>query len=170
MLDAPYCIHMLDLEAAYFCPSLVRAKPTTPSTIRVAPKSSGRAIMACLLPGAFSTELLLKTAGLAARDLRADLIAVCISPPRGLFSKPASSLDDELTYASSLGAKTVRLVSRDAAGAILDFAKNAHVSRIYASRTPPPHFCKFFSTSPYCELLRRGEGFRIEIVGLTPHP
>jgi hypothetical protein len=120
-LMLPYWIHMLQFEAAHFCPILPLTSPETMArhNTQVAPEGSGTAVMACLLPGASSTELLLKTAKLAARDLRGDFFAVCVSPPRGLFFKPASSLDSDLTYASSFGANTVRLVSRDAAGSSL---------------------------------------------------
>jgi K+-sensing histidine kinase KdpD len=162
---------MLQFEAAHFCPNLVRTrpKPTTWRTIRAVPKGSGRAVMACLLPGVSSAELLLKTE-LAARDLGGELFAVCVSPPRGFFSRSTTTLDSDLTYASSFGAKTVRLVSRDVTGAFLDFALKAGVSRIFVTRTPPPPFYKFFFTSTYCELLRRAKGLRIEVVGLALQP
>lgn len=150
--------------------NLASTKPKTPSPPigHVALEPQKTAGMACLLAGAYGTDLLLETAMLAARELGGDLYVACVCSPSTLFSKATTILmNRELIHAGSLGAKTVWLESRDVAGAFLDFARQAGVSRIFVSRTPPRPFYRAFLSSPYCDLLRRGEGFRIEVVGFA---
>jgi K+-sensing histidine kinase KdpD len=166
MFDAEQNL-MLLFEAAHFSSRIVGLDLKISTALPNGALGRRPAVMACLLLGSSNTELLLRTAKLAARRLRGDFFAVYVSPPRESFFRSTSSLDSELTYASSFGAKMVKLVSRDTAGAFLDFARKAGVSEIFIARPQPRPFYRSIFPSPYSALLRRAEGFRIRVVGLA---
>lgn len=123
------------------------------------------AVMACLSPCKSGNETLLRKAMLAARESRGELYAVYVAQRGGIRQAEARSFINDLILAGHLGAKIVWLESHDAAGAFLKFARKAGVGRILVRRSEPVRQFRPFHHSVYGDLLRRGEGFRIDVVG-----
>jgi K+-sensing histidine kinase KdpD len=126
------------------------------------PKTS---VIACLNPRSSCNADLLRKAQLAARENGGEFYAALLESPRSRFGKvPASAFDDAI-LASYFGAKIVWLKSPDAVGELLQFARKADAGRIFVFRSQPHPFLRRFCRSVYSDLLSRGEGFRIDVVG-----
>ncbi|HUA36630.1 MAG TPA: hypothetical protein VMA09_23705 [Candidatus Binataceae bacterium] len=127
----------------------------------------GAAVMAYLAPGKNGNERLLRKAKEAALETGGELIAVYIVTPRilGGVTNPRALIDD-LILAGALGAKIVWLESRDPADELLKLAANSGVSRIFVGRSEP----SILRRSVYEELMNRGDGFRIDVVGFERSP
>jgi K+-sensing histidine kinase KdpD len=145
---------------------LPTATRSTSSIDCVTSESQKTAVMACLLEDTRRIDLLLETAMRAARELDGKLYVVGVGSSNNSFMETTVALiKRDLRRAALPGAKLVLLHSRDAAGALLSFARQAGVSRIIVSRAPRRPFYKSLFSSPHSNLLRRCEGFQIEVVG-----
>ena len=90
---------------------------------------------------------------------------VLLDPRRARFATAqVRKLVDDAILASYLGAKIVWLDSSDVVGAMLQFARQSQVGRIFVNRNRPARSLDFRRTV-YSDLLIRGEGFRIDVVG-----
>lgn len=127
-----------------------------------AAKSNDHAVVAYLAPGKHGNETLLRKAMNAANELDGEFYAVYVNTPRivGGLRNPRILIDD-LVLAGVLGAKIVWLESRDPASALLGFARKSGVERIFVARSEP----SIFQHSIYRQLLDRGDGFQIDVVG-----
>ena len=123
--------------------------------------------MAYLTPGKNGNERLLRKAKDAASESGGELIAVYIDTPRllGGVANPRALIDD-LILAGTLGARIVWLESRDPADELLKFAAKSGVSRIFVRRSEP----SILRRSDYEEVMKRGDGFRIDVVGFERSP
>jgi len=124
------------------------------------------AVVACLSSRSPGNGDLLDKARRAARENKGEFYAVLVDSPRSRFGRvQAGTLVDEVILASYFGAKIIRLKSSDVVGELIEFARQFRVGRIFVSRNQPRPFFRRFGRSTYSDLLSRGEGFHIDVVG-----
>ncbi len=135
----------------------------TARTLAQAPKTG---VMACLTARSSGNNELLRRAHVAAREHGVEFYAVLVDSPHTRFGKAqVRTLTDDAILASDFGAKIVWLESSDVVGALLQFARQSHVSRIFITRNRPALFSRPFGRTVYSDLLRRSEGFRLDVIG-----
>jgi len=136
------------------------------ATARTPDQAPKTAVMACLTEGSSGNDELLRKAHVAAREHGGEFYAVLVNSPHTRFGKAqVRTLIDDAILASHFGAKIVWIESSDAAGALLQFARQSHVSRIFVTRNRPALFSRPFGRTVYSDLLSRSEGFRVDVVG-----
>jgi two-component system, OmpR family, sensor histidine kinase KdpD len=134
--------------------------------VRTPDESPKTAVMACLTARSSGNGELLRKASAAAREHGAEFYAVIVDSPHTRFGKAqVRELIDDVILASYFGAKIVRLESSDVVGALLQLARQSNVGRIFIARNRPAPFSRLFGRSVYSDLLVRGEGFSIDVVG-----
>ena len=134
--------------------------------IRTPDESPKTAVMSCLVAGSCGNRELLRKASAAARKNGGQLYAVIVDSPRARPGKAQfRALIADLFLASSLGARALRLESSDVVGALLRFARQCHVGRIFVARERPAPFSRLFGPSLYSGLLARGKCISIDVVG-----
>jgi K+-sensing histidine kinase KdpD len=151
-------------------PGLVGSECRThPHIVRALDESPNNAVMACLTASDSDHRELLRKARVAAREHSSEFYAVIVDSPKTRFGKAQiRTLIDYAILASCFGAKIVWLDSSDVVGALLQFARQSNVGRIFINRTRPAPFSGLFRRAAYSDLLIRGEGFRIDVVGFEP--
>jgi K+-sensing histidine kinase KdpD len=133
---------------------------------RAPDESPGAAVMACLTASRPGNGELLRKAHRAAREKGDRLYAVFFDSPRARIGRAeVRTLIDDAVLASCFGAKIVWLESADTVSELLAVARRSHVGRIFVSRDQPAPFSRLFGRAVYSDLLSRGEGFRIDVVG-----
>jgi K+-sensing histidine kinase KdpD len=142
-------------------------EPTTQPSLRLVPTELPKtAVIACLTAGSSRNSDLLGKARRAAQASDGEFYAVLVDSPHTRFGRvQAATLLDDVILASYFGAKIVRLKSSDAVGELIQFGRQSRVGRIFIARSQPRSFLRAFGRNVYSELLSRGEGFRIEVVG-----
>ena len=134
--------------------------------IRASDESPKTAVIAFLTAGSSGNSELLRKARGAAREDDGKFYALMVDLRRTLFVKAqVRTLIDDAILASHLGAKVVWIESSDVVDALLEFARQSHVGRIFVLRSRPVPFYRPFGRTVYSDLLRRGDGFRIDVVG-----
>jgi|GEM_PF-6474430 len=134
--------------------------------VRIPDESPKTAVMACLTTCSSGNSELLRKASAAAREHGAEFYAVIANSPHTRFGKAqVRELIDGLILASYFGAKIVRLESSDVVGELLQLAQQSNVGRIFITRNRPAPFSRLFGRSVYSDLLVRGKGFSIDVVG-----
>jgi len=129
-------------------------------------ESPKTAVMACLTARSSGNSELLRKASAAAREHGAEFYAVIANSPHTRFGKAqVRALIDDLILAGYFGAKIVRLESSDVVGELLQLARQSNVGRIFITRSRPAPFSRLFGRSVYSDLLVRGKGFSIDVVG-----
>ncbi len=129
-------------------------------------ESPKTAVMACLTARGSGNSELLRKASMAAREHGAEFYAVIANSPHTRFGKAqVRELIDDIILASYFGAKIVRLESPDVVGELLQLAPQSNVDRIFIARSRPAPFSRLFGRSVYSDLLVRGKGFSIDVVG-----
>jgi K+-sensing histidine kinase KdpD len=124
------------------------------------------AVMACLTARSSGNSELMRKASAAAREHGAEFYAVIANSPHPRFGKAqVRELIDDIILAGYLGAKIVRLESSDVVGELLQLARQLNVGRIFITRDRRTLFSRLFGRTVYSDLLSRGEGFRIDVVG-----
>jgi K+-sensing histidine kinase KdpD len=122
--------------------------------------------MACLSASSSRNGEMLRKAQAASRVDGGKFYAVVVDSPWALSGKPGvRRLLDAAVLAKRLGAKIMWLESSDAAGALLQFARQAGVGRVFVTRKRPTLFSRWFGRSVYSDLLRRGKDLRIDVIG-----
>jgi K+-sensing histidine kinase KdpD len=140
--------------------SQIRAIVRTPDESRKA------AVMSCLGAGSSGNSELLRKASAAPHKNGGQLYAVIVDSPHARLGKAQfRALIVDLFLASSLGAKVVRLESSDVLGALLRFARQCHVGRIFVMRERPAPLSRLFGPALYSCLLARGKCISIDVVG-----
>ena len=137
--------------------------------VRTSDESPKTAVMACLTARSSGNGELLRKASTAAREHGAEFYAVIVNSLHTRFGKAqARALIDDKILASYFGAKIVRLESSDVVGALLQLANQSNVGRIFITRSRPAPFSRLFGRTVYSDLLVRGKGFSIDVVGFKP--
>ncbi len=151
-------------------PELVGSeRRTQPHFVRTPDESPNSAVMACLTASDSGHRELLRRARVAAREHGGEFYATLIDSPKTRFgTAQIRTLIDDAVLASCFGAKIVWLDSSDVVGALLQFARQSNVGRLFINRTRPAPFSGLFRRAVYSDLLIRGEGFRIDVVGFEP--
>ncbi len=133
---------------------------------RTPDESAKTAVMACLVARSSGNSELLRKASDAAREHGREFYAVIVDSPHTRFGKAeVRALIEDLILASFFDAKIVRLESSDMVGALLRFARQCNVGRIFVTRSGPTPFFRLFGRSVYSGLLARGKGLSIDVVG-----
>ena len=136
------------------------------ATARTEKQLPRTAVMACLSARGSSNGELLRRASAAAREHDGQFYAVFVDSPRARFGNAdVQALIEDAILASYLGAKIVWLESSDMVGALLQFASQSRVGRVFVTRNRPALFPRLFGRAVYPDLLNRAEGFRIDVVG-----
>lgn len=134
--------------------------------VRTPDESPKTAVMVCLTARSSGNSELLRKASAAAREHGAEFYAVIVNSPHTRFGKAqVRALIDDIILASYFGAKIVQLESSDVVGALLQLAGQSNVSRIFITRNRPAPFSRLFGRTVYSDLLVRGKGFSIDVVG-----
>ncbi|MGO9007831.1 MAG: hypothetical protein ACLQB4_19030 [Beijerinckiaceae bacterium] len=136
------------------------------AVVRIPDEAPKTAVMACLTARGSGNCELLRKASAAAREHGAGFYAVIANSPHTRFGKAqVRDLIDDIILARYFGAKIVRLESSDVVGELLQLARQSNVGRIFIARSRPAPFSKLFGRSVYSDLLVRGKGFSIDVVG-----
>ena len=134
--------------------------------VRIPDESPKTAVMACLTACSSGNSELLRKASAAAREHGAEFYAVIVNSPHTRFGRAqVRELIDDIILAGYFGAKIVRLESSDVVGELLQLARQSNVGRIFITRSRPAPFSRLFGRSVYSDLLVRGKGFSIDVVG-----
>ena len=122
--------------------------------------------MACVSACSSGNPQLLLEASAAARERGGEFYAVLVDWPQTRPGKTqVRTLVDDAILASYLGAKIVWLDSSDRVEELLKFARRTRIGRIFVLRSRPSIFSRLFGRTFYSDLLSRGEGCRINVVG-----
>jgi K+-sensing histidine kinase KdpD len=124
------------------------------------------AVMACLSAHGSSNGELLRKASAAAREHDGQFYAIFVDSARIRFRKAKlRALIDDAILASYLGARIVWLESSDMVGALLQFASQSGIGRVFVTRNQPAQFPRLLGRTVYSDLLSRANGLRIDVVG-----
>ena len=136
------------------------------ATARTEKQLPRTAVMACLSARGSSNGELLRRASAAAREHDGQFYAVFVDSPRTRFGNAdVQELIEDAILATYLGAKIVWLESSDMVGALLQFASQSRVGRVFVTRNRSALFPRLFGRAVYPDLLKRAEGFRVDVVG-----
>lgn len=123
--------------------------------------------MACLSSRGSNNGELLRKASASAREHDGKFFAVFVDSPRTRFVRAeVRALLEDAILAAYLGARILWLESSDSVGELLRFAGQSRVGRIFVSPDRPVSFSRLLGRTVYSELLKRAEGFRIDVIGL----
>jgi K+-sensing histidine kinase KdpD len=125
-----------------------------------------RAVMACLTANGPCNGELLRQAQAAAREQDGELYAVLVDSGSSWRRKlDTRELLDSAVVANCFGARFVPLEGSDAVGELIRYARQTNVGRIFVARDRRSRFFRPLRRTVYSDLLSRGDGFRIDVVG-----
>jgi two-component system, OmpR family, sensor histidine kinase KdpD len=127
-----------------------------------------RGIMVCLSSDTKGSEALLRKASRVATDEDAELYVVHVDTPgdlEKLGAEKCQELLDSVMLAADLGAEVIWLKARDVTRALLDFARDARISRIILRRSRPGVKSRLLQRSVTRRLIDRARNVEIEIFG-----
>ena len=138
-----------------------RALPATP------PQVSGR-VMVCLSSLSPRADALLRRGSRFAGRLATDWFVVYVETPeeapRRIRPEIERALVENVERARELGAEVVRLKARDAAVALVDFARSHGVATILAGRSRRPWWKRLLRRSPVERLFDEAADFNLYLV------
>lgn len=137
-----------------------------PAAAPVRDQSPKTPVMACLTVRGSGNGELLRKAQAAARGHSGEFYVAFVDSPHARPGKSqVHTLIDDAILAGYLGAKIVWLESSDRVGELIQFARQSRVGRIFVARNRQAPLSRLFGRSVCADLLSRGEGFRIDVVG-----
>jgi two-component system sensor histidine kinase KdpD len=109
-------------------------------------------------------QYLIARAARMARRMDAELYVVHVD--RDIFGKDSkpTSLEANLRFAESLGAKVVRLKGRSVADAVADFVRSKHITQVIFGRAPLHDWRKYLYLSAVHRFLRESPAVDVHIV------
>ncbi|MFZ0887018.1 MAG: sensor histidine kinase KdpD [Candidatus Binataceae bacterium] len=126
-------------------------------------------VMVCLSSNPAGSEELLRKAARAAGRLDADWYAVHVETPAESVQKISTSdfraLLDNINLAADLGAEIAWLKSPDVVQALLDFARDKHITRMIAGQAGQSLWNRIFRHSITEQLIAEAQDLDIEVVG-----
>jgi two-component system, OmpR family, sensor histidine kinase KdpD len=138
-----------------------RALPATP------PQVSGR-VMVCLSSLSPRADALLRRGSRFAGRLATDWFVVYVETPdeapHRIRPEIERALVENVARARELGAEVVRLKARDAAEALVDFARSHGVATILAGRSQRPWWKRLLRRSPVDRLFDEAADFNLYLV------
>lgn len=144
-----------------------RALPATP------PQVSGR-VMVCLSSLSPRADALLRRGSRLAGRLATDWFVVYVETPdeapRRIRPEIEQALLANVARARALGAEVVRLKARDAAVALVDFARSHGVATILAGRSRRPWWRRLLRRSPADRLFDEAADFNLYLVAEQDPP
>jgi two-component system sensor histidine kinase KdpD len=144
-----------------------RAVPATPAQV------SGR-VMVCLSSLSPRADALLRRGSRFAGRLATDWFVVYVETPdeapHRIRPEIERALLDNVARARELGAEVVRLKARDAASALVDFARSHGIATILAGRSRRPWWRRLLRRSPVDRLFAQAADFNLYLVAEQDPP
>lgn len=148
-----------------------QVETTIPASLEISNSNKvgeGR-VMVCVASASPRSKTLLRRGYRLAGRLNTHWYLVYIETPgespNRIDSESQRRLGETMETGGELGAEVVRLKSSSPVKAIIDFAKTHHVGHIIVGRSGLPTWKRWFRPSVIEQLIERGEGFDIYVVG-----
>lgn len=117
----------------------------------------------CLHPNPYAQYLIARAARMA-RRLDAEFFAVYVDTGRDRGEEKRKSLEANLQFAESLGAKIVRLKGSSVADAIANFVREKHITQVIFGRSAVKGWKKYLYLSPTHRFLRESPEVDVHII------
>ncbi len=118
-------------------------------------------ILVCVTPRS-NAKRMLDSARKIADRFHCEVIALYVRPGR-LPGEDEDVLQRNLSYAGSVGAKTVVLEAEDFAQAILEFARGHHVTQIFVGHSMRSRWQDLFFDSPLDKLIQAADSMDVRV-------
>lgn len=120
-------------------------------------------VAVCVHPSPYAQYLIARAARMARRQ-DAELYAVHVETGRDNNKESQKSLEANLQFAESLGAKVVQLKGSSVADAIAEFAREKHVTQVIFGRSAVKGWKKYLYLSPAHRFLRESPDVDVHII------
>jgi two-component system sensor histidine kinase KdpD len=134
------------------------------------PTRARAGVMVCLSSNPSGARILLRKAYRTAAELDADWYAVhvdcAMEDKASVPDRDFRALLDGIVLAADMGAEAVWLKAPSITQALLDFARDARVTRIIVGRARRGLGARLRGRSVVDQMIERGRKFEIEVVGL----
>ena len=117
----------------------------------------------CVHPNPYAQYLVARAARMA-RRLDAEFFAVYVDTGRSQQEENRKSLEANLQFAESLGAKVVRLKGNSVADAVAQFVREKHITQVIFGRSAVKGWKKYLYLSPTHRFLRESPAVDIHII------
>jgi two-component system, OmpR family, sensor histidine kinase KdpD len=117
----------------------------------------------CVHPNPYAQYLIARAARMA-RRLDAELFAIYVDTGRNNDAGSRKSLESNLQFAESLGAKVVRLKGKSVADAVAQFAREKHITQVIFGRSAVKGWKKYLYLSPSHRFLRESPEVDVHII------
>lgn len=117
----------------------------------------------CIHPNPYAQYLIARAARIA-RRLDAEFFAVYVDTGRNRGEEKHKSLEANLQFAESLGAKIVRLKGSSVADAIAHFVREKHITQVIFGRSAVKGWKKYLYLSPIHRFLRESPEVDVHII------
>lgn len=117
----------------------------------------------CVHPNPHAQYLIARAARMA-RRLDAEFFAVHVDTGRNRRDEGRKSLESNLQFAESLGAKVVRLKGTSVADAVAQFVREKHITQVIFGRSAVRGWKKYLYLSPTHRFLRESSEVDIHII------
>ncbi|HKV29098.1 MAG TPA: sensor histidine kinase KdpD [Candidatus Acidoferrales bacterium] len=117
----------------------------------------------CIHPDPYAQYLIARAARMA-RRLDAEFFALYVETGRDNDREKQKSLDANLQFAKSLGAKIVRLKSSSVADAVAAFVREKHITQVIFGRSAVKGWKKYLYLSPTHRFLRESPEVDVHII------
>jgi len=117
----------------------------------------------CVHPNPYAQYLIARAARMA-RRLDAEFFAVYVDTGRNNDAESRKSLEANLQFAESLGAKVVRLKGKSVADAVAQFVREKHVTQVIFGRSAVKNWKKYLYLSPPHRFLRESPEVDVHII------
>ncbi|PHV18515.1 two-component system sensor histidine kinase KdbD [Janthinobacterium sp. BJB303] len=130
---------------------------------------TGAALLACVGPRAGGEHVIRSTARLASQ-LNAEWHALYVETPRlqRLPARQRERILKTLKLAQDLGARTAIVPSGDIAGAVVDYARNANISKVIVGRGQGSVVARLWNAPPAARMASLAPDIDLIEVGLPP--
>lgn len=117
----------------------------------------------CVHPNPYAQYLIARAARMA-RRLDAEFFAVHVDRGRNRSGESRKSLEANLKFAESLGAKVVRLKGGSVADAVAEFVRERHITQVIFGRSAVKGWKKYLYLSPTHRFLRESPEVDVHII------
>lgn len=117
----------------------------------------------CVHPNPYAQYLIARAARMA-RRLDAEFFAVYVDTGKNRSEESGKSLEANLQFAESLGAKVARLKGNSVADAVAEFVRDKRITQVIFGRSPVKGWKKYLYLSPTHRFLRESPEVDIHII------
>ncbi|HWG59886.1 MAG TPA: sensor histidine kinase KdpD [Candidatus Acidoferrales bacterium] len=117
----------------------------------------------CVHPNPYAQYLIARAARMA-RRLDAEFFAVYVDTGKNRSEESRKSLEANLQFAESLGAKVARLKGNSVADAVAEFVRDKRITQVIFGRSPVKGWKKYLYLSPTHRFLRESPEVDIHII------